>query len=132
MLGYTSKAPFEAAIAFATVIAAGIYLVNPEAVSRTAVGHTAQQLLPYWEALYLAGGLMVLYGLVRLSLRMEASGLFLLAAALAINALSIIDFSGMTGIASAATFAALVVACGMRVAFLMRLWRGSRGGRGGR
>lgn len=116
-------APFETAIAFAAMFSAVVYLIDPSPVGKSALGHVAQELLPVWEVLYAAGGLMILAGLIGRSLRLEVAGLSLLIAAISIQAFAIIDFAGTQGIVSAATFAALAAACVGRGWVLIDLWR---------
>jgi hypothetical protein len=113
------RAPFEAAIAFAAVVAFVVYVIDPHGVARSAVGHTAPTLLPFWEVLYALAGVTILASLWQTSLRFEVVGLLILSSALAINAVSIVNFNAAAGAASAATFAALGGACIGRLSFLL-------------
>jgi hypothetical protein len=124
--------PFEAAVAFAAMFAGAVYLLDPTAVGRSALGRTAQQLLPVWEVLYVTGGVAILISLMWRSLRLEVAGLALFVSAMLIQAIAIVDFAGAQGIASAATFAAVAAACIGRCWVLIDLWRHFRRDRRGR
>jgi hypothetical protein len=115
-----NRAGFEAAIAFVGVVSFIAWLIEPAAIENTSVGHTARQLLPAWECLYAAGGVSILIGLFAGSIRVEIAGLSALTSALLVNALAIVDFAGIQGITTAATFGCLGAACIGRIVFLIR------------
>lgn len=121
-------APFEAAIALAAFISAIVYWSQPDAAAASAIGQTAATLTPYWEVLYGVGGLLVILGLLQ-SLRVEAAGLSLFIAAVAIQSITIVDFRGLTGVASAMTFAAIALAGIIRIHVLYKAWSASTAGR---
>lgn len=115
--------PFEAAIAFAAALAGAVGLLDPSGLSNSALGRTARELLPVWEALYFTGGVLILRALLIRSLRLEVAGLFLFIAAVLLQAAAIFDFAGVQGITSAATFIALAAACAGRAWVLISRWR---------
>lgn len=117
------KAPFECAIAVTGIASFLAWLIAPSEVEMAAVGQTAPGLLPVWECMFAAAGAGILGGLLLRSIRVEVAGLVLLTAALLINAISIVNFSGATGATSAATFTALVLASVSRAWFLIQGWR---------
>jgi GAF domain-containing protein len=115
--------PFEAAIAFAAALAGAVGLIDPSGLSNSALGHSAQELLPVWEALYFTAGSLILIALLMRSLRLEVAGLLLFIAAVVLQAAAILDFAGVQGVTSAATFIALALACAGRAWVLVSRWR---------
>lgn len=115
--------PFEAALAFAAALAGVVGLADPSGLSNSALGQTARELLPVWEALYFTGGALILVALLMRSLRLEVAGLSLFIAAVLLQAAAILDFAGVQGVTSAATFIALAAACAGRAWVLISRWR---------
>jgi hypothetical protein len=114
-------APFESAIAVATLVSCLVYLIDTNNATPPSISHTARELTPYWEALYGVSGALVLCGLAA-SLRLEAAGLCLLIAAVVIQAVSIVDFAGLPGVATMLIFTAIATAAMVRIYTLYRLW----------
>lgn len=125
-LSLLNRQPFEASIAFAALLGCVVFLVDPGPIRLTAVGHTARSLLPFWEALYGLGGVLILLGLLTLSIRFEVTGLIVFSAALVINVIAVVHFAGVEGAATAATFAGLGMAAISRTLFLLKGWRQAR------
>lgn len=79
---------FEAALAIEALITAAAFFTDPSQ-PHNAVGLAGPVLAWIWNCLYALGGLAVIVGLVRVSVPLEAAGLIVLPAALAVNVFAI-------------------------------------------
>ena len=85
-------------------------ILHPVSHRSTALGQVLGSAAPLWNVLYVAGGMAVVFGLARPSLRTELAGLALLGAALVDNAVSLIVVHGWVGFTSATIYVAWAAA----------------------
>lgn len=86
---------FELLLGVLAFLAGVAFFVNPGSSAGTA----ARTALPgplddVWQGMYLCGGLMVAIGVVRARVLLEVPGLWLLATAIAVNAVAIVSLRG--------------------------------------
>lgn len=105
---------WELVIAVAAIVAAVAFFLYPDSGTRTAVG---QVLHPYdiaWNLAYGTSGFFVVFGLVRPSPRVELAGLWLLGAAVTINAVAVVALAGGRAVFPLLTYIAIIIACFVR------------------
>jgi hypothetical protein len=124
---YIRSNAFEAFVAFAAMMAGIAFLLIPDAIESSTVARNAGALSAIWGWLYGAGGLVVLVGLLVLSVRIEITGLFLLAAAAAIDGIALLLFQWPVGIRAGLLYLAFVAAAATRAHLAVRLGRSEPG-----
>lgn len=106
---------FELFVALLSINAGIAFLLSPDDLEHAAVG---QLLHPWdfaWNVLYVVGGLLIVVGLMRRSVRVEVAGLWLFASAVAIADLAVIAVAGLVGAAAVAIYTAAFLACASRI-----------------
>jgi hypothetical protein len=73
-----------------------------------------------WSVAYFASGLIIWFGLLRPSPRVEIAGLYLLGSATSINGIAILSVFGLRGASTSITLFTLTVASWIRASFVMR------------
>jgi hypothetical protein len=123
---------YEFWIALAAALAGLTYLLYPDVVKQSAVGVQLKSLLPWWEAMYLAGGVMIVVGMIACryiwGFRLEVAGLCLLTAAILTNGAAVVTFRTVIGVSTSLTFIGLALAGIGRIRLLIRV-TGAWGGR---
>lgn len=78
-----------------------------------------------WAAFYALGGWLVVVGILRLSPRLEAAGMWLLGSTLAVNAVTIIWARGIETFVAVSVIAGAAIGCIIRAAWIVHdYWRG--------
>lgn len=107
---------FELWIGIAAILGSIFYFVSPESLLSAAlakqIGH--EWLTFTWNGGYLLSGLMLVYGVLRPSPRIEIAGLWIVAATTAINGIAIAVTFGVRGASTVATYMTLAVASMIR------------------
>jgi len=112
---------FELWVGLAGVVSGVIFFYDPAAIDNNALAQTIGfGLAATWNIMYFISGLLIWYGLLRPSPRMEVTGLFILGSATAISGVAIISFFGMRGAATASTLFALAIAAVLRGGFVYK------------
>jgi hypothetical protein len=111
---YIQANVFELFTAVLAVVASLNYYWQPQNLSDSSIGHVQFPDL-LWNTLYGVGAILVAAGLVRLSIRVEAAGLSIFAAAVAINALAVYHYRGTSAAATIAIFVAFFLASLVRL-----------------
>lgn len=110
---------FEMWVGMAGIITGIVFFYDPASINRNAlavvIGHTLSVI---WNLSYFLSGLMVWYGLLRPSPRVEISGLFLLGASAGTNGIAIESIFGLRGTATAMTLISLCAASWVRASFV--------------
>lgn len=114
---------FELLIGILTVLAGLTLIVQPEVLEGSSLGRFAGELVWAWNMTYLAGGLLVVSGILGLSIRLEISGLALIATASATYGIAVASVFGTEGTIAIASNAAVVIACVIRVYSVLRVIR---------
>lgn len=113
---YVFAHAFEFFIAVASIISGITYLIDPALLASVSLGkQLPESLVTLWQLLYLAGGIMVAYGIAWLSPRTEVAGLIFFASAISINAIAISTVVGARGAAAIASYVGFALACGARI-----------------
>jgi hypothetical protein len=112
---------FELWVALAGVITGIVFFYSRASIDKGAlaqtIGHTLTEL---WSLGYFAAGLIIWFGLLRPSPRMEIAGLYLLGSATSINGIAIVSVFGLRGAAASITLFTLTFASWIRASFVMR------------
>lgn len=111
---------FELLLAVLSVLAACAFFFDPDALRRTAVGEAVHPFDWAWNVTYMIGASAIIFGLLRPSPRFEALGLWFLSGAIATNAAAVVVLRGTAGLATIATYAAVVAAFHVRVRVIQR------------
>lgn len=111
---YIQANAFELFTAVLAVVAAVNYYLQPANLSDSSVGHIAFPDV-LWNTMYGVGAILVAAGLLRMSIRVEAMGLSLFAAAVSINAVAIFHYRGTSAASSLAIFVAFGLASLVRI-----------------
>lgn len=112
---------FEAATGLAAAAGGVGYFFDEHSLLDASIGQGLQSLAGAWSILYFAGGVMILLGLVRGSLRVELAGLCLFLPAALTEGATIALFAGSKGSAPGALFLGLAVAAVFRGLAVWRL-----------
>lgn len=105
---------FEGAVGFAAVLGGVVYFIDPHSLLEASIGRGLGGLIGVWSVLYFLGGVGILWGLVRPSLRIELVGLCLYMPAVLTNGVAVTLIAGAKGVPYAATFVAVAVAVVVR------------------
>lgn len=111
---YLAANAFELLIALLAIFSALAFFIYPDTGTRTAVGQVLHPWDWAWSAGYGVAGVFISYGLIRPWPRVELAGLWLLGAAIAINAVAVVSLAGSRAIFPLMTYVALVAACYVR------------------
>ena len=103
-LEVTLSNTFELWLAFAGVLSAIGFILNPEIRGLTAAGSVDHTFAWTWTLLYAAGSVGVVWGLVKLDDRIEIAGLILFVVATLVNGIAILQ---VRGLGSAGAYVAL-------------------------
>ena len=114
---------FELWIAAAAVFSGALYFVEPRTQTETALYRSLHDLDYFWNGLYLAGGLMTFYGIVRLSPRSEAAGLSLLAAAFLTSTFATVHLTNFRAVTTVGLILGLAAACFVRIRIIIVAYR---------
>lgn len=108
----------EAAIAGGLLLSGVTYLVSPDELARSVVGHAVGPFDSVWSWMYVFGAVAVLYGIVRISPRWRVAGLVLLTAGLLMQFVAAVSFE-----VSPRAFVSLIyaLACGVRALLIARV-----------
>jgi cytochrome c oxidase assembly factor CtaG len=112
---------FELWVALAGVITGLVFFYAPSSIDKGSlaitIGHTLAAL---WSVSYFTSGLIIWFGLLRPSPRLEIAGLCLLGSATSINGIAILSVFGLRGAATSITLFTLTFASWIRASFVMR------------
>lgn len=112
---------FELWVALAGIVSGIYYFVDPNSLQRNSVANQiGNHWAEVWSWLYFCSGVMVAYGLLRPSPRVEVAGLSILGSTTAVNAVAITAVFGTRGVATIATLATLTVASWVRAILVYR------------
>lgn len=120
---------FEAWAALAAVLTGLVFLLEPQALSTSAVA-SAGALAVLWGVLYAGGGLLVLVGLWVPSARFELAGLALFSSSAMVDAVALALTRGPAGIRVLLLYLGFVAASAMRGFLVLRMARVPPGGTG--
>ena len=110
---------FELWVGLAGVISGIVFFYAPAAITHDALTHIiGHEWSVMWNVSYFLSGLMIWFGLLRPSPRLEIAGLFLLGGASSVNGIAISSVFGLRGTATAATLISLGVASWLRASFV--------------
>lgn len=110
---------FEVWLALAGILSGFVFFYEPAAIDGNALSRT----IGYWPSLawtvaYFASGVLLIYGLFRVSPRWEIFGLFLYGSAAVANGLAIINVFGTRGVATTALYLSLSAAAWVRAVWV--------------
>lgn len=105
---YLRQNVFELLFAVLSIIAGVAFFAAPDALERSAIGRAVHPFDYGWNALYVAGGILVALGLFRMERRLELAGLSFLTAAVAIAGLAVIVVRGTGGAHTVAIYTAAI------------------------
>jgi cytochrome c oxidase assembly factor CtaG len=112
---------FELWVALAGIITGLVFFYSPASIDKNAlaltIGHT---FAATWSISYFIAGLVIWYGLLRPSPRLEVAGLFVLGSATSVNGIAILSIFGLRGAATSVTLLTLTAASWIRALFVMR------------
>lgn len=112
---------FELWVALAGVITGLVFFYSPASIDKGALAQTiGHAFAAVWNIGYFASGLVIWFGLLRPSPRLEVAGLYLLGSATSINGIAIITVFGLRGAATSITLFTLTGASWIRASFVMR------------
>jgi hypothetical protein len=107
---------FEAAIAFAAVLSALVFLAAPDVLRQSPVGRVLHPWDYVWSVGYGLAGLTILFGLFTLKPQWEIAGLALFAGAIFVNLVAVVSLGGWRG------FTTDVLLVGFIAASVARIW----------
>lgn len=117
---YVFANAFEMMLGVSAIVSGVAGLVRPLAdTEQTALGELFGYAANAWSVLYLVGGVAIVLGLGRVSVRLEVAGLYVVAGAIVAQSVAI-ALLGWAGVASAGFY------LGWGVAALARAWRLTR------
>jgi hypothetical protein len=109
---YLIQNSFAFWIGIAGILGGSVYLLVPEALSKSSIGTTARFHLDYlWAIMYFIGGLLTVYGIIKISPRNELAGMCLFVSALLINGFAVVVTFGWRGIPNGIIVLSLSAAC---------------------
>lgn len=112
---------FELWVALAGIVTGVVFFYSPASIDRNALAQTVgHNFSAAWSISYFLAGLIIWFGLLRPSPRLEVAGLWLLGSATAINGIAIFSVFGLRGAATSVTLLSLTVASWIRASFVMR------------
>lgn len=112
---------FELWVALAGVITGLVFFYAPASIDKGALAQTiGHALASVWSVSYFAAGLVIWFGLLRPSPRLEIAGLSLLGSATSVNGIAILSVFGLRGAATSITLFTLTFASWIRASFVMR------------
>jgi hypothetical protein len=114
---------FEAWAALAAFLTGLVFLLEPQALSNSAVASSAGALAALWGLLYAGGGLLVLIGLWVPSARVELAGLALFSSSAMVDAIALALTRGPAGIRVLLLYVGFVAASAMRGFLVLRMAR---------
>lgn len=112
---------FELWVALAGVITGLVFFYAPSSIDKGSLAQTlGHTLAAVWSLSYFFSGLIIWYGLLRPSPRIEIAGLYLLGSATSVNAVAILTVFGLRGAATSITLFTLTFASWIRASIVMR------------
>lgn len=122
-LSYLKANAFELMFAVAAAVAGSSTLINPSINGDQAIGAVLGFAGLIWAALYLIGGMLIVFGLIKPSVRCEVAGLILLALGILANAAAIVGERGWVGLTTAVFYVGWAVAAYIRARLVLRIAR---------
>lgn len=122
-LSYLKANIFELMFAVAGIVAGAGTLLNPKINEEQAIGLVLGQAGLLWALLYLVGGLMVVTGLTRPTVKLEVAGLMMLSLAVAANGIAIVGENGLRGLTTACFYMGWAGAAFVRADLVLRIAR---------
>jgi hypothetical protein len=116
----------SAAIGVGALLAGANFLFSPEDIRNSALGKTYGDTLPHelvlwgWVLTYFVGGILILWGVLRGRMDVEAWGMLGVATVLAIYALALWGVFGRQGMIAIANTLVIVAAVAIRITWLFK------------
>jgi hypothetical protein len=121
---YLEAHVFELSLAIVAIVTAATFFLSPATLEGSAIGHAVHPFDYAWNGLYLAGGLLIVVGLVRPTHRLELAGLIMFGAAITVAgvALAALGSAGWAlKIVSLGTYTAIATGCVIRALAIVRV-----------
>lgn len=128
---YLDGNAFEWWLALAAIVGSIVQFFDLDALFAASIGRQVGNWAIVWNALYLAGGLMIVVGLYGPTLRVELAGLCLFFAAVMVNASAILSIFGSQAIATTLAYLAFGTAAWRRALLVLRIVRRHEEANGG-
>jgi|SRR5882672_332493 len=116
--GYIAQNVFAFWLGIASILGAFLFLASPATAEHAPVGHLYQIVEYGWVFLYLAGGVMTAYGIMRISIRSELAGMSLFIGAFTISGFANMFARGLSGVPNGLILLSLSAACATRARIL--------------
>jgi len=103
----------------AALAGTAVLFVPPLGLGKSSLAELPGPMEFAWAALYALGGWFVVLGILRLSPRLEAAGMWLLGSTLVVNAVTIIWARGIETFVAVSVIAGAAVGCAVRAAWIV-------------
>jgi len=112
---------FELWVALAGIITGFVFFYQPSSIDHGSLAQTiGYTLAAVWSVSYFCSGVIIWFGLLRPSPRVEIAGLWLLGSATSVNGIAILSVFGLRGAATSVTLFTLTFASWIRALIVMR------------
>lgn len=112
---------FELWVALAGIITGVVFFYQPSSIDHSSLTQTVgYDFAAAWSISYFCAGIIIWFGLLRPSPRVEIAGLYLLGSSTSVQGIAIFSVFGLRGAATAVTLFTLTMASWIRASIVMR------------